>query len=166
MVRRPDTPLLEEKWSTFIQGGVSIVAASGDSGKVPSIVRAVGCRLSADRKKVTVLVSSSQGKELLDAVRSTGAIAVVFAQPSTHITIQLKSSDARVTQARASDADVVERYTRAFCADLILLGYGESFTRALLWCDEAELIAVTFTPDKAFLQTPGPGAGDFLRNQQ
>jgi hypothetical protein len=101
----------------------------------------------------------------LDAIHLTGAIAVVFSQPSTHISIQLKGRDTKLTALRRGDPALVERYTRAFCADLKPLGYEEALIRALVWCDPASLVAVTFAPENAYLQTPGPGAGDSLRKQ-
>jgi hypothetical protein len=163
MPKSETLPLLDEAWSAFIQGGVSIVAASGSSEKVPMIARATGCRVTADRRKVTLLISSSQAGMLLDAARSTGRIAVVFSQPSTHITIQLKGGDAKLSPVRSGDAALMERYARAFCADLEPLGYAEDLIRALVWCAPEDLAAITFSPDKAFLQTPGPQAGESLR---
>jgi hypothetical protein len=165
MPRNAAEPVLDEKWTTFVQGGVSIVAAAGDSRNHPTIVRAVGCRISTDRRKVTVLVSPRQAEKLLVNIRSTGRIAVIFAQPSTHVSIQVKGSDARLTPLRAGDAALVERYAKAFCADLCPLGYEEALIRALVWCDPADLVAVTFTAENAWLQTPGPNAGEALRKQ-
>ena len=51
--------LLDEEGAAFVQGGVSIVAASRDAALVPSIGRVVGCRVAADRRRVTVFVAAS-----------------------------------------------------------------------------------------------------------
>src|SRR5688572_7111932 len=149
MVREATAPVANERWAAFIQGGVSIVAASCDARNIPTIVRCVGCRVSADRRKVTLLVSSSQAGNLLNNIRSGGAIAVVFSQPSTHVSIQLKGTDAKSAPIRAGDADLAERYTSAFAADLLPLGYHDTFVRALLGHETSELVSVTFTPAAA-----------------
>jgi hypothetical protein len=161
-VRSGSEPVLSEKWAAFIQGGVAIGAASRDSQNIPTLVRAVGCRVSADRQRVMVLVAKSQAEPLLNAVRSTRMIAVIFTQPSTHISVQLKGNDAVVARARAADAQLKKRCTDAFVADAGSIGYPEDLIRAVVWADEADLMTITFTPISAFLQTPGPRAGESL----
>jgi hypothetical protein len=125
-------PVLDADHAAFIQGGVSVVVASRDAARVPRVCRAIGCRVSDDRRRVTVYLSAFQGAPLLAAIRSEGVIAVAFNLPSTHRAYQLKGSDARVVPLE----------------------------RALLWYDPAELTGVAFTPAAAFTQTPGPRAGE------
>jgi hypothetical protein len=155
--------VLDEKWAAFIQGAVSITAASRDSQNVPAMSRAVGCRTSGNRQKVTLLFSRPQAESLTNSISSTGAIAAVFSEPSTHVSIQLKGSDAALTAPRALDLQVFKRYTEAFVKEVVPLGYPEETIRALFWADPADLVAVTFAPTAAFLQTPGPRAGECLR---
>jgi hypothetical protein len=154
-------PLVDEATSKFVQNAVSIFAASTNPQNHPTIARAVGCRVSRDRRRVTVLVSSKE--PFVEAVRATRAIAVTFTQPGTHATIQLKGKDAKVTSRRKDDPELMTRYTEAFIADVCPLGYSEELLRALLGCDPAEVSAVTFCPHTAFLQTPGPRAGTPLK---
>jgi hypothetical protein len=71
-----------------------VTVASRDAAHVPSVARALGCRVSPDRQHVAVFLLASQSATLLRDLRETGAIAAVFSQPSTHRTIQLKGSDA------------------------------------------------------------------------
>ncbi len=152
-------PLLDEANAAFVQGGVSIVAASRDAGLVPSIGRAMGCTVSGDRRGVSLLVAASQAARLLDDVRGCGRVAVVFSQPSTHRTLQLKAEDARVRDLRPGEFDVVLRYVDAFAAEVEPLGHTRGQARTLLTCREDDVIAVDFTPTEAFEQTPGPKAG-------
>jgi hypothetical protein len=157
------TPVLDEEHAAFIQGGVSIVAGSRDASNAPRLARAVGCRVSPDRRRVTVLLSTRQAGGLIAAIRASGAVAAAFNQPSTHRAIQVKGAGATIAPADAGDARLAARYADAVIADIALLGYSEAFGHALLWHDPAELVAVTFTPGAVFSQTPGPRAGEPLR---
>jgi hypothetical protein len=154
--------VLDEKWAAFIQGGVSIVAASRDSQNALAMSRALGCRTSGNRQKITLLFFRPQAESLMNAISSTGAIAVVFSQPSTHVSIQLKGSDAARSAPRAADVQLFKRYVETLVRDVVPLGYPEETIRAILWADPADLVAVTFVPTAAFLQTPGPRAGECL----
>jgi hypothetical protein len=100
-------PLLDAGTARFIEGGVSINASSRDANKTPSMARAVGCRISADRRSVTVLLAKSRAPELLDSITFCHQIAVVFSEPSTHRTIQLKGTDAAVIHSIHSGRESV-----------------------------------------------------------
>jgi hypothetical protein len=86
-------------------------------------------------------------------------VAVVFSQPSTHQTIQIKGDDATVGALADGDVARVAAYADALVRDLQTLGYTEEFGRALVGFDPADLVTVSFTPNAAFRQTPGPNAG-------
>lgn len=151
--------LLDEDNAAFVQSGVSIVAASRGADLVPSIGRASGCSVSADRRAVSVYLSHSQALELVEDVRTCGRIAVVFSRPSTHRTLQLKAEDARVRPVRPEEVRVVERHVEAFACEIEPLGHSRGQARVLLLCAEDDLVAIDFVPNAAFEQTPGPKAG-------
>jgi hypothetical protein len=48
-------------------------------------------------------------------------------------------------------------------AELTAIGYDEPMIRAVYQCEAGDAIAIAFTPDAAFAQTPGPRAGQPLR---
>jgi len=146
--------------AAFILGGVSIVAASRTAGNRPTIARAAGCKLVDEL--FTVFVSRAQGIEFLDSVRQSGSLSVVFSQPSTHRTIQLKGSGALVGPLAAGDADLLGRYVEAFIAELASLGHPADMVRAVVTAPPDECLAVSFLPTQAFDQTPGPRAGAAL----
>ena len=154
-----DEPLLDEDHAAFIQSGVSILAASRDASNAPQLARAIGCRISPDRRRVTVFVAAFQAATLIAALRATRTIAVGFNLPSTHRAFQLKGTDATVGPLDRGDLEIAVRYVDAFVANIALLGYSEPIGRALLAFDPAELLAISFTPSAAFVQTPGPRAG-------
>lgn len=137
-------------------------AATCRPGALPNIARASGCRVSPDLRVVTILVSATPGEALLNDVRHTGSIAVVFTKPSTHRTLQLKGRDARIVPLEPGDHEIVEDYVRAFAADVAPFGFSEAYMRALVACPPEDLVAVQFTIAAAYSQTPGPRAGELL----
>lgn len=143
----------------FMEGGVSINAGSCGAEGLPSQCRAFGCRVDVADGRLTVFLSRLPAADLLRDVQRSGAIAVVFSDPPTHHTMQLKGRDAREVPLEPGDAAMVEAYRTAFVRCLRPLGFQEPLVRALLDCPDSELVAVAFTPGTAFNQTPGAQAG-------
>lgn len=152
--------ILDEAAAAFLhRPGIAITAASRDERNVPRIARCVGCRVSADRSRVTVLFAASQYKAFSDALAASKAIAVVFSLPSTHRALQLKGSNAVAEPLAPGDVELFTRHVDAFVEELGSLGYAREVIRASHACEAAEVRAVSFTPTAAFEQTPGPDAG-------
>ena len=162
--RRRTFPVLDEDHAAFIQGGVSVVVATRNAALVPDAVRGCGCRVSRDRRSVTVLVESLRIGSVVADIEANGLIAVVFSQPSTHRTIQLKGTDARVARVSPRDRDLVAQHLTAWVDELTAIGYRPEFAHAVHGGAPDAMIALVFTPTAAFQQTPGPGAGDRLRS--
>jgi hypothetical protein len=152
---------MDRERAAFLMSGVSIVASSRGANNAPAVARAGGCRVTPDGR-VAVFVAASQAAALLDAVRATGAIAVVFSEPSTHYSLQLKGADAVIEPLLPGDGALIERYAAAFAASLCPLGYSEQLVRAVVWASPEDFVALAFTPSRAFDQTPGPRAGAAL----
>jgi len=146
----------------FMRGGVSISVASCDRNGMPQLVRAIGCRVSDDGRRVTVFVPQAKSQAVQRDIFASGAIAVAFTQPSTHRTMQLKSRDARVAALQPDDVQLVEAYRDAFVAEVGAIGFHEKMVRTLLSCPPEELVALSFCPSEAYSQTPGPNAGKKL----
>ena len=91
---------------------------------------------------------------------------MVFSEPTTHRTIQLKSGNASVAGLQKRDEKLIREYADAFVAHVCSIGFEESLVRALIWSDRATLAAVTFTPEEVFEQTPGPGAGKCMASSK
>jgi hypothetical protein len=152
-------PAFDEAHAAFMQSGVSVHVASRDAANVPSVARALGCRIAPDRRRVTVFVSTAQAPDLLRDLRASGRVAAVFSQPSTHRTIQIKGDDATIGALAVGDLARIAAYANALVLDLQTLGFPEAFGRTLVHCEPSDLVAVAFTPKAAFRQTPGPNAG-------
>jgi len=153
---------LDAGHAAFIQGPVSVIVASRNAELVADVVRGCGCRVSRDRRQLTVLVEPGRASTLLDDVAANGMIAVVFSQPSTHQTIQLKGTDARVVRVTPADRAAARQHLRDWSEDLARIGFDAPFSAALHG-GTGELAAIRFTPTAAFQQTPGPAAGQPLR---
>jgi hypothetical protein len=152
-------PLLDAELVAFMGSGLSILAASRQVDEGPSIARAHGCRVSDDRRRVTIFVARSQAGTLLDDVARCGALAVVFSHPPTHRTIQLKCNSAHVRPPVPGETDHIPGYVEAFTAGVLPFGYEPRQMATLFAFAEGDLVAIDFVPESAFVQTPGPKAG-------
>jgi hypothetical protein len=153
---------LDAALADFIQGGVSVVIASSNAGLEPDVVRGCGCRVSRDLRRVTVLYDKARGVRVLDDFAANGRIAVVFTQPSTHRTIQLKGTDAVTVRATAPDLAIAREHRELWIQQLLQIGYTREFSAAIWGPPPESLAAIAFTPSSAFQQTPGPAAGQPL----
>ncbi|MCD6060375.1 MAG: hypothetical protein K0S16_686 [Moraxellaceae bacterium] len=150
---------LTEDQVRFIQGRVSIVAASRDVRRVPSVARAAGCRVAAGREAITLLLPTLQCQQLLADIATTRTLAVVFTEPSTHRTQQFKGSDAQETPLEAGDRDLAAAHNLGFAEAIMPLGYSRELALGVHDVPDGRLTAVTFHVDAVFEQTPGPKAG-------
>lgn len=92
-------------------------------------------------------------------VRSGGLLAGTFGALLSHRTIQLKAASSREEQLEPQDRISVECQMDAFAAVLRGFGFPPCFLRA--FCDNrsTHIIGLSFVPQAAYEQTPGPGAG-------
>ena len=122
-------------------------------------MRAVGSRVEEDGRTITVYLSRRQSRQVVQNLAATGNIAVVFSEPSTHRSVQLKASRLDMRSADSQDAPVLERYRVAMECEIQRVGIAPPLTRAMLAHRHHVLQPVRFTPEQAFDQTPGPRAG-------
>lgn len=157
-------PLFDTEHAAFMQGGVSITVAACDRANIPAQTRALGCRIAADRRSVTVFVSALQAAQVIECLRDHAAIAVVFSEPSTHRTVQLKGGGATVGELADGDLQRMADYRTAFGREIAPHGFDETRVHTLLAYPANEIVTLSFTPTSAFSQTPGPKAGEPLRS--
>ena len=139
--------------------GVSVIVGSRDAALRPSLMRAVGSRFEADSAAITVYLARPQSRQLLQDIAATGQIAVVFSEPSTHRTVQLKASRATQRAAGQDDLEALAAYLASMEHEIQAVGFRPELTRAMLAHRLEDVVALTFTPEQAFDQTPGPRAG-------
>jgi hypothetical protein len=110
-----------------------------------------------------LLMSGVQGFELLEAIRSNGRIALCLVAPGDYRAVHLKGRDAQLSVADGpSERALVAERLRGFSAQLAPFGFPPGYAEALYAVPEGALVAITFTPEGAWSQTPGPGAGHAL----
>jgi hypothetical protein len=146
----------------MMERGVSVIAGSRDAALRPSIMRALGSKVEDAGRKVTIFVSRRQSRQLVQDVAATGYVAVVFSEPSSHRTVQVKARRAVLRNAEAADEPVLARYLASMEHEIQQVGFGPHMTRAMLAHKLDDLVAISFEPEVAFDQTPGPKAGTRL----
>ena len=141
---------------------VSAHVASRDAALRPHLTRAMGFRLALDGRELTVFVAASAGARLLADLRANGQIAVVFSEPTTNRTLQVKGGDAAFARATAEDLRAMQAYWQAFAGEIGTLGFEPRVARTLFDFALDDIVGVRFTPRAGFDQTPGPRAGAAL----
>jgi hypothetical protein len=76
--------------------------------------------------------------------------------------VQLKAGAAQIRAASEADRPVLARYLASMEHEIGRVGYSVEMTRAMLAHRLEDVVAVSFTPEQAFEQTPGPRAGSRL----
>lgn len=154
---------IDEATAAFVQHFVSINIATCDAHNRPAVARAAGCRVGEDGNSLTLFLTSECNQPLLDNLRSNGQLAAVFSRPATHQTIQFKGNDAVVVPLTADDREAMRLYRESFMQELRGLGYPSSFCEAIISPLNDKYLAIRFTPEHAYSQTPGPNAGKKLQ---
>lgn len=151
--------LLSPEHIAMVDRGVSVIVASRDAALRPSLMRGVGSAISACGTQVTVYLRRSQSRQLLQDIAAGGGVAVVFSEPPTHRTLQLKAATASQREAGPADLPLLRRYLASMQHELAQVGYGTAYAAAMLSAPLEDVVALQFTPEAAFDQTPGPRAG-------
>lgn len=155
-------PLLCAEHIAMIDKGVSTIVASRNAAHRPSLMRAVGASVAPDGSRITVFLGLQQSRQLLQDLAATGRIAVVFSEPLSHRTVQVKARAVDLREAVDSDLPLLQRYLRSMEHEVGCVGIDVPFVRAMLGYRLDDVVAVSFRPDEAFDQTPGPKAGSPL----
>ena len=157
--RTPDGALAPEL-AAFCQCGTSVCLASSDSRREPIAALGLACRM--DGARLRILLKRRGNERLLQAVAAAAPIAVTFSQPETHRSIQFKASTASLDPLLPADEPELARQTAAMRDELINVGYSAAFATVYCMFERQDVVAVVITPDLAFVQTPGPAAGNAL----
>jgi hypothetical protein len=153
---------LDQTHVAFIESGGTIYVASRDGKLRATVAYGLGCHVSPQRDRITVFLAASWCEALLASVAETRALAVCFAEPGSHKTLQIKGSDAVARPLTPDERATLPACIARLIAKLGEVGVPEELVRTVTSCDPAELRALTFSPAAAFSQTPGPQAGSRL----
>ncbi len=158
--------LLSDSTVAFIKREVAIDVASCSSDLRPSACRGFACRVSPDRQRLTVFVRRGEAGQVLQDVLSQDVVAVVFCLPETEVAIQIKGRQISLSAANASEVACVEAYRDAFVDGIARLGHPRAFGLSSMAFEAGQLVALSFTPELVFEQTPGPMAGKRMGDSQ
>jgi len=150
------TPRLER----CLQPGLSIIIGSVDAHGSPTCCRGYGLRSTDDLETVTVYVPVATSHETIQALATTGRLAIGASSPADHSSTQLKGVVTDTRLAREDEASLVREQLRVWCDVLAEFGVPRQLSnRATYW----PAFAVTMRVDEICEQTPGPKAGSRLR---
>ena len=153
--------VISSELAAFMQSGIAVDLATVASGLHPIAGLALACRIDPTGT-VGVLLCKPANLALLEAIAQGGPVAVTFTRPRDHRSIQIKAKSARITSVRADDPPEVARQCAGLRDELIGAGYSPAFSAAYVAYEPKEVVAVELSPDRIFVQTPGPGAGSEL----
>lgn len=154
--------LIGPEQAALIARPVSANLATRDAALRPHLTRVLGFRLSPDGRGVTVFVPAPASTDVLADLRANGRVAVVFSEPATNRTVQLKGGDARVAPLQPQDLEHLRAYRDGFAEAIGALGFPRAVAQTVLGVPPEDIVAVHFTPQQGFDQTPGPRAGRAL----
>lgn len=153
--------VLTTELAEFCESGVSVVIASATSDGMPIAGRAKACRIMPDGK-MKIFLPELLNTPLMAALRRGAPIAVTFSAPRNHRSIQVKATSVSEIDLEDGDLAEVARQVKLFEEDLVFVNYAPRFSAHYTNYRPDEIIAIEFAPRDAFVQTPGPGAGEQL----
>jgi Pyridoxamine 5'-phosphate oxidase len=155
--RSKAAPVLDPAVIEFIHGGVAVGVATRDDDLRPEFARGWGPAVSADGRSLTVCVSAPEGSRMRANLEQNGAVAVGFSPPTIARAVQVKGVATVVGDPEAADLDRVERHVQSFVAEAERIGAPAELSQRMFV--GAGLVAIQFSVDEVFDQTPGPTAG-------
>lgn len=153
--------VLTSELAAFCQSGVSVVLGARSAVGAPIAGLALACRITSEGvMRLFLRAPANQG--LLAALAQGSPIAATFSEPRTHRSIQVKASSARQVPVEPLEFDEIARQVKIFENELIFVNYTPRFSAYYCAYRDEEVVAIEISPREAFVQTPGPGAGEQL----
>lgn len=154
--------LLDPEIIDFVQSSeVSLYLAGCATQHLPRASRAFHCKPHADGRRLVTWVSP-HNTELLTGINHNGHVALVIGHVLTFRSIQLKGFDAQVHPVDPADYARILNYQQGFIRKTAAAGHPEGPMRTHAQFRVDKLAAIHFTPSAAFVQTPGPSAGNSM----
>jgi hypothetical protein len=151
--------MLPEEHVTFVESGVSVLVGTRDAGMRPFGLRAMGAKVRADRKTLTVFIPDQTGERTLADLRDNGRTALTFTRPIDHRSMQLKGKAIAIRAATEDERPFLESYVEGWARHLEVVGLPRAIgSRLTYW----PATAVDVIVEASYHQTPGPSAGKCL----
>jgi hypothetical protein len=142
-----------------LESGCAVVVGTASAAGRPESMYAWGPRLQEDGSTLSVFIERQRIPVTLANARETGLVAIIVADPVSYRSVQLKGRFLRTGEASAEDEAWVQRHRESFATAVALIGDPERATRNY-WMDD--VVRFDVAVERAFDQTPGPGAGRAL----
>ena|SRR5215475_4408067 len=152
--------MLTPRLQRCLQPGLSIIVGSVDAQGAPTCCRGYGLRSTDELETVTVYVPVATSHETIQALATTGRLAIGATYPADHSATQLKGVATETRLAREDEAAFIREQVRVYADNLAAFGIPKRLSsRATCW----PAFAVTIRIEEIYEQTPGPKAGGRLR---
>lgn len=151
--------VLNQDLADFVEQGVSLLVGTCDAARVPHAMRAVGLQLHDDRRHATVYLPEVTSRHTVTDVAVNPRVAVLVSHPLDHRSFQMKGQVTKVSPASEGERAHVERYLERFARQLETVGMPYEVVGML---SHWPALALEFSVEELYLQTPGPGAGQRL----
>ncbi|MGE0599791.1 MAG: pyridoxamine 5'-phosphate oxidase family protein [Dehalococcoidia bacterium] len=144
-------PALKE----FLESGIAVQVGTADREGHPRAAAAWGPRVNADGS-VSVFLDAERSPRPLANLAENPKIAVVFGDPISYRSVQLKGRWKATSAPTAEEKAWVKRHREQYASVTVLVGDRAEAMRNT-WMEE--VIRIDLEVDAAFDQTPGPNAG-------
>ena len=151
--------ILDGQTAAWMAAGVVVTAASRDAAHLPSLASVLACQPQAGGARLRFVIGRSANEAFRRDLAAGGPLAIVFSEPTTFRTLQVKASGAVAVAVDPGDADRVRAHAVAERAELVATHNSESFVSSFLDVDTADIAAYERVVEEIYSQTPGPGAG-------
>jgi hypothetical protein len=133
-------------------------AGTRDRNLIPHGHRVSGWRVGGDGRTLIALMPEGARPHLIESLEDNGRFSMTVEDYPAHETYQFKGRYLRHGPAGQNDVEVANRLRERFLQSVIRL-YGEQAAVPVRAFSQRPSIAVEFTVDEIYAQTPGPGAG-------
>jgi len=139
----------------FLESGVAVQVGTASAEGKPHAVNGWGPRINAGGT-VSVFIEAKRASRPLANLATNPKVAVIFGDPITYRSIQLKGRWRSTALPSEEDQQWVTRHRNLFHSTTALVGDNPNSIRNL-WMDD--VMRIDFEVEQAFDQTPGPEAG-------
>jgi hypothetical protein len=150
-------PKITDDLLELFASGVDMYVATRSADSMPESQVAMGLRVHADRRTMTVYVPTTHVALTLANLADNGQIAVTVSHPPDHRTVQLKGRSTGVRESTDADRAIQEVCRAALVDAFAVVGIPRALTRSMPWWPST---AIELELRDIYLQTPGPNAGE------
>ena len=156
MVSRPN---LDPALLQHLGLGVAFVVATANEALEPEVCRAWGPCWNPEAATLAVVLPLPAARSTVDNLTRTTAVAFTFTMPTCYSAYQLKGHREEFREPSAKDWQRARNQFDAFLVEAASVGVDPATYSA--WFP-AEAVVLVARINNAFLQTPGPKAGQAL----